>query len=200
MKRLMKNIRPAVTLLAVFTVICGGLYPIFCTYLLQALFPEQANGSIIKDGDGKILGSELIGQNFTANKYFWGRVSATQSHPYNAAVSGGSNLGSNNPALIKAWEERVKSLKKADPKKQMPIPADLVMASGSGLDPHISPAAAEYQIARVAQARGMKEDEVRRLIEKYSQGRQLGFLGEPVVNVLLLNLALDGKIQSSIHE
>src|SRR5262245_32814481 len=172
--------------LAVFTIITGIAYPLVVTGIAQVAFPEQANGSLITK-DGKVLGSRLIGQAFSDPKYFWSRPSATSPQPYNGASSSGSNLGPTNPALKEAVESRIKDLGGAKP-----VPADLVTASGSGLDPHISPAAAEYQIPRISKARGIPEERLRELVQKYTEGRQLGGLGEPRVNVLELNLALDG--------
>jgi K+-transporting ATPase ATPase C chain len=186
------HLRPALFLFVLFTVLCGTIYPAVTTLIIQALFPEKAEGSFIVK-DGKVLGSELLGQNFTDPKYFWGRLSAT-TPVYNAANSSGSNLGAANPALLDAVKGRIAALKKADPVNTKPIPADLVTASASGLDPHISPAAAEYQAQRVAKARGMTVTAVQGYIQKYTQERQFGFLGEPTVNVLMLNLALDGKL------
>ncbi len=185
------QLRPAITMLALFTLITGILYPLTVTGLAQILFPHQANGSLIVI-DGKTYGSELIGQQFDDPKYFWGRPSAAG---YNAAASSGSNYGPLNPLLEEVVKARIEALKVADPNNPLPIPVDLVTASASGLDPHISIAAALYQVRRVAAARGWSEAQVRSLVEKYSEGRQFGFLGEPRVNVLLLNLALDG-IQS----
>lgn len=192
-----KQLRPALVSLAICTLITGVLYPLLVTGLAQVIFPYQANGSIIMK-DGKAVGSALIGQQFDDAKYFWGRLSATSTFPYNAynaaALTGssGSNYGPLNPALLDAVKGRVDALKAADPSNTAPIPVDLVTASGSGLDPHISIAAALYQIHRVAQTRGLSEDAIRTLVDKYTEGRQFGFLGEPVVNVLKLNLALDG--------
>jgi len=194
MKTITETLRPTVVSLAFFTVLFGGVYPLISTSALQSMFHSQAEGSLIIGKNGAPLGSELIGQPFSDPKYFWGRISATSPYAYNAASSGGSNLGSNNPALMDAVKGRVTALKAADPANAKPIPVDLVTSSGSGLDPHISPAAAEYQLARVAKARGMSEAEVLKLVEKYTEGRQLGMLGEPTVNFFKLNLALDGKI------
>ncbi len=194
MKTMFETLRPTVASLALFTVLCGVAYPVLSTAALQTLFASQAQGSLIIGKDGKALGSELIGQNFSDPKYFWGRLSATSPYAYNAINSGGSNFGSNNPALMDAVKARVEALKAADPTNTKLIPVDLVTSSGSGLDPHISPAAAEYQLARVAKARGLSEENIKKLVEKYTEGRQLGVLGEPTVNVLKLNLALDGKI------
>lgn len=182
------QLRPALAIFALLTVITGVIYPLVVTGISQALFPYQANGSLIMV-DGKAIGSELIGQQFDDPKYFWGRPSATG---YNAAASSGSNYGPMNPALMDMVQARIDALNAADPENTLPIPVDLVTASGSGLDPHISVAAALYQVHRVASARGLNEADVQSLVEKYTEGRQFGFLGEPRVNVLLLNLALDG--------
>jgi K+-transporting ATPase ATPase C chain len=182
------QLRPAFFMLLIFTVITGLIYPLAVTGIAQVVFPHQANGSLIMAEGGKAFGSELIGQQFDAPKYFWGRPSATG---YNAAASSGSNYGPMNPALIEAVQVRVDALKAADPDNTLPIPVDLVTASASGLDPHISVAAALYQVHRVAQARGLSEEAVKTLVGKYTEGRQIGFLGESRVNVLKLNLALD---------
>src|ERR1700722_19348634 len=184
-----QTIRISVLLFIFLTLLLGVVYPAVVTGIAQVIFPHQANGSLITGKDGKVLGSELIGQNFSDPKYFWSRLSATTPGPYNAASSNGSNYGVNNPALHDAVKGRVDALRKADPDNKAPIPVDLVTASGSGLDPHISLAAANYQIARVAKARGLQYDVVKELVAQHSQGRFLGILGEPVVNVLTLNLA-----------
>jgi K+-transporting ATPase ATPase C chain len=189
--------RPAIVALVVLTLITGIIYPLIVTGFAQVMFPYQANGSIMLGKDGKPLGSELIGQQFDDPKYFWGRLSATGPVPYTAfnadklTGSSGSNYGPLNPALKDAVQARIDALKAADPGNTAPIPVDLVTASGSGLDPHISPAAATYQVSRVAKARGLDEAKVRALVAQYTEGRQLGFLGESHVNVLELNLALD---------
>jgi K+-transporting ATPase ATPase C chain len=183
-------IRPAVTLFILLSIITGLIYPLLVTGIGQALFPQQAAGSLI-ERDGKLVGSRLIGQHFTDPKYFWGRPSATGPYPYNAAASGGSNLGPLNPALKEAVESRVSVLRAADPGNAAPVPVDLVTASASGLDPHISPAAAEYQVMRVARARGLAPETVRNLVTQQTENRQWGIFGEPRVNVLELNLALD---------
>ncbi len=183
-------VRPAVTLFILLSAITGLLYPLLVTGIGQTLFPAQTAGNLI-ERDGKPIGSSLIGQNFTDPKYFWGRPSATAPDPYNAAASGGSNLGPLNPALKEAVESRLKALRAADPGNTGPVPVDLVTASASGLDPHISPAAAEYQTARVARARGLTPDVVRTLTAQHTENRQWGVFGEPRVNVLELNLALD---------
>ena len=182
-------LKPALLMLLVLTLITGVAYPLLVTGIAQLVFPKQANGSLIYQ-DGKPVGSALIGQPFDDPKYFWSRLSATGPFPYNAAASSGSNFGSTNPALLNAVQARVAALREADPNNTQPIPVDLVTASGSGLDPHLSPAAALYQVPRVARARNLEESAVRRLVEKHLEGRQLGFLGEPRVNVLKLNLAL----------
>jgi K+-transporting ATPase ATPase C chain len=193
---MLKQLRPAFVSLLLLTLITGVIYPLVVTGIAQVAFPSQANGSLIIK-DGKAIGSELIGQSFDAPKYFWGRLSATGTFPYNAfnaenlTASSGSNYGPLNPALIQMVQARIDALKAADPANTAPIPVDLVTASGSGLDPHISVAAALYQISRVAKARGMSQDAVRALVDTYTEGRQFGFLGEPRVNVLELNLALD---------
>ena len=185
------QIRASIIMLVVLTVITGLLYPLAVTALAQVLFPGQANGSLIMK-NGQPIGSTLIGQPFDDPKYFWGRLSATGPVPYNAAASSGSNLGPTNPALITEVQGRIDALKAADPSNTQPIPVDLVTSSGSGLDPNISPAAADYQVARVARVRGLDEATVQQLVDRYTQGRDLGILGEPRVNVLELNLALDG--------
>jgi K+-transporting ATPase ATPase C chain len=197
MKTLISQLRPALVALAILTIITGVIYPLVVTGIAQVIFPYQANGSIMLGKDGKPLGSELIGQQFDAPKYFWGRLSATGPVPYTAfnadklTGSSGSNYGPLNPALKDAVQARIDALKAADPGNTTAIPVDLVTASGSGLDPHISPAAADYQVSRVAQARGLDQARVRELVAQHTEGRQLGFLGEPRVNVLELNLALD---------
>ena len=183
-------LRPALTLLALFTVLTGVLYPLLVTAVAQAAFPERANGSLIREGE-RAVGSELVGQPFDDPRYFWGRPSATPSHPYNAAASSGSNLGPTNPALRDAVSARITALREADPSNAAPIPVDLVTTSGSGLDPHISPAAAHFQVARVARARALDEARVRSVVDAHVEGRVLAVLGEPRVNVLRLNLALD---------
>jgi K+-transporting ATPase ATPase C chain len=177
-------------MLAVLTVLTGLLYPAVMTGLAQVVFNHRSNGSII-ESNGSAVGSELIGQPFNDPKYFWGRLSATGPFPYNASASSGSNLGPLNPALRDAAQARIDALIAADPGNTQPVPVDLVTASGSGLDPHISIAAAEYQIPRVARVRGLSEDTVRMFVERHTEGRQFGILGEPRVNVLKLNLALD---------
>jgi K+-transporting ATPase ATPase C chain len=187
----MRQLRPALVSLALFTVLTGILYPLLVTAVAQVLFPAQANGSLLVR-DGSAVGSRLIGQPFDDPKYFWGRLSATAPAAYNGAASSGSNLGPLSEALLAAVRGRIAALESADPGNTLPIPADLVTASGSGLDPHISPEAAHYQVARVARARGLSKDAVEVLVARYTRGRQLGFLGDPVVEVLPLNLALDG--------
>jgi len=184
------QIRPALTMLLLLTVLTGLVYPLAVTGLAQLLFPDQANGSLIVR-EGRVIGSRLIGQYFDKPEYFWSRPSATAPFPYNAAASGGSNLGPTNPVLIEAVNARVAALRAADPGNDLPIPVDLVTASGSGLDPHISPAAAQYQAKRVARARSLDESTVQTLVAQHTEGRQFGLLGERRVNVLQLNLALD---------
>jgi K+-transporting ATPase ATPase C chain len=185
-------LRPALTSLILFTLITGVAYPLVVTGIAQVVFPFQANGSLIVK-DGKVVGSALIGQPFDEPKYFWGRPSGTSPFGYNAVASSGSNLSPTNPALVSAVQGRVEALRAADPGNTAPVPVDLVTASGSGLDPHISPAAALYQVSRVARERKLAPDAVRALVERNTDGRFLGLLGEPRVNVLALNLALDGR-------
>jgi len=187
---MLNELKPALALLALLTVVTGGLYPIVVTGVAQGVFPHEANGSLIEQ-DGKVVGSELVGQPFSDPKYFWSRPSATGPVPYNAGASSGSNQGSLNPALADAVKARMDALKAADPENTAPIPVDLVTASGSGLDPHISPAAAEYQVGRVARARSLEPGAVRALVAAHTEARQLGGLGESRVNVLKLNLALE---------
>lgn len=182
--------RPAVSLFVLLSVVTGIAYPLAVTGIAKITFPVQAGGSLIIKV-GKPVGSALIGQNFTDPKYFWGRPSATSPQPYNASASGGSNLGPLNPALTDAVKGRIDTLKAADPDNNNPVPADLVTASASGLDPHISPAAAEYQVSRVAKARGLPAEKLTALIAQHTEGRQWGLFGEPRVNVLKLDLALD---------
>jgi len=185
------HLKPAFYMLIVWTVITGVIYPALVSGLAKLFFADAANGSVIAGATGQTRGSRLIGQPFTDPKYFWGRPSATAPFPYNAGASSGSNQGPTNPALIDAVTARVKALRAADPARTAPVPVELVTASGSGLDPHISPAAAEYQIGRVARARNLPAETVRDLVIRHTEGRQFGVLGEPRVNVLMLNLALD---------
>ena len=181
---------PAVRMLVVLSVLTGVVYPYLITGVAQVAFPRAANGSLMQQ-DGKALGSSLIGQPFDDPKYFWGRPSATSPMPYNAGASSGSNQGPRNPALADAVKDRIKALADADPDSKPPVPVDLVTASGSGLDPDIGVAAALYQVHRVAKARGVPEDKVRALVDAGTRERTFGVLGEPRVNVLELNLALD---------
>jgi K+-transporting ATPase ATPase C chain len=185
-------IRPALVLFGALSLLCGALYPAAVTAIGRVAFPHQADGSLLEAG-GKTVGSGLLGQPFSQPGYFWGRPSATTPMPANAAGSGGSNLGPTNPALVDAVRQRVDALRRADPGNHAAIPVDLVTASASGLDPDISVAGAEYQAARVAAARHLPVQQVRNLIDAHRQAPLLGFLGEPRVNVLALNLALDGK-------
>lgn len=187
---MLSNLRASVLMLSLLTVITGVLYPALVTGIAAVCFPHERGGSMISL-DGKLAGSSLVGQPFDDPKYFWSRPSATASIPYNAAASSGSNVGPSNPALVEAVKARVEALRSADPQSTAEVPVDLVTASGSGLDPQISPAAAEYQVARVARARGLSEAQVRELVRAHIHGRQLGILGEPGVNVLALNLALE---------
>jgi len=182
---------PAFRMLIALTVVTGIAYPLIVTGIARVAFPHAADGSLIVV-NGKSIGSELIGQPFDDPKYFWSRPSATSPQPYNGASSGASNQGQRNPALADAVKDRIKALRDADPDNKAPVPIDLVTASGSGLDPHISVAAAEYQVGRVAKTRALPEEQVRALVRKFTEGRTFGVLGEPRVNVLALNLALDG--------
>lgn len=187
----MKNLRPLLSIFVILSLITGLLYPLLVTALSTTLFPTQSAGSLIYHNN-QLVGSSLIGQSFSSPNYFWGRPSATAEYPNNALASGGSNLGPTNPALNNAVAERIAKLKAAHPQQSGAIPLDLVSASGSGLDPHISPAAAAYQADRVAQARNISLAEVQQLIKRYTEAPQWGLIGEARVNVLLLNLALDG--------
>jgi len=190
------QIRPAIVSLILLTILTGAVYPAVVTLVAKVVFPHQADGSLIIR-DGKAVGSELIGQSFSDPKYFWGRLSATSPVPYTAfnadagTSASGSNYGPSNPALIDAAKARIDALKAADPTNMAPIPVDLVTASASGLDPHISPAAAQYQAARVARARNMSLADIQKMIDRHTENRTFGVLGEPRVNVLQLNLALD---------
>ena len=186
------HIRPAIVVLVLLSAVTGLAYPALVTVIAQVVFPTQANGSLIVR-NGKVMGSRLIGQPFDDPRYFWGRPSATGPFPYNAASSSGSNLGPTNLDLTTAVAQRVETLRAADPGNTASVPVDLVTASGSGLDPHISPAGALYQIGRVARARNVDQASVRRLVEQHTEGRPLGLLGEPRINVLTLNLALDAE-------
>lgn len=190
---LLQHFRKAVIIMVLMTVIMGFLYPLAVTGIAQLVFPEKANGSFL-DRDGRRVGSELIGQPFSTPRYFWSRPSATGPFAYNAGASSGSNYGPLNPALLDGARKRIKDLKEADPKNTQPIPVDLVTASGSGLDPHISVAAALYQVPRVARIRNVSEEKIRSIVNQHTEARQFGFLGEPRVNVLKLNLALDENV------
>ena len=187
-------LRPTLVLFTALTVLTGVVYPLVVTGVGQAAFPKEAAGSLVLR-DGKPVGSELIGQNFSDPKHFWGRPSATGPQPYNGTASGGSNQGPLNPALVDAVKARIQALRDADPGNTAPVPVDLVTASASGLDPHISPAAARFQVARVAKARGLEAAKLQALVDQQVEAPLLGFLGEPRVNVLQLNLALDAGLQ-----
>jgi K+-transporting ATPase ATPase C chain len=193
----LKDLRTSAILILIFTVTTGLLYPLLVTGIAQVVFPARANGSLIVL-TGKPIGSDLIGQPFNEPRYFWSRPSATSTFPYNASASSGSNQGPLNPALLAAVRQRVRDLKAADPLNTQPIPVDLVTASASGLDPHISVLAALYQVPRVARTRGLSEERVRALVHERTEGRQFGILGEPRVNVLLLNIALDGELTNNV--
>lgn len=194
---MISTLRPALVLLALLTVLTGLVYPALVTGVAQALVPWQANGSLIVGADGEVLGSHLVGQAFDDPGYFWSRPSATSARPYDAAASSGSNAGPTSPALAEAIAARVAALHAVDPGNDAPIPVDLVTASGSGLDPDLSPAAALYQVPRVARVRRLAEADVRALVTAHVEGRTLGILGEPRVNVLALNLALDALSRPS---
>jgi len=187
---MLRSFKEAILMLVALTLVTGVVYPLLVTGIAKAVFPGQAEGSLI-ERNGKVVGSALIGQPFSDPKYFWSRPSATAPMPYNAGASSGSNQGPLNPALADAVKGRIEALRSADPDNKAPVPVDLVTASASGLDPHISPAAAEFQVARIVKVRGVDPAKVRALVAEHTDGRQLGFLGEPRVNVLELNLALD---------
>jgi K+-transporting ATPase ATPase C chain len=189
---MLAQLRPAIMVLVLLTLVTGVAYPLLVTGIAQAVFPFQAQGSLVVK-EGKVVGSALIGQPFDDPKYFWSRPSATSPFADNAGASSGSNLSPTNPDLVKAVQGRVDALRAADPGNTSPVPVDLVTASGSGLDPHISPAAALYQVSRVSRARKLDPAAVRQLVDQHTEGRTLGFLGEPRVNVLALNLALDKR-------
>jgi K+-transporting ATPase ATPase C chain len=191
---MLKMLRQSLVVLVALTVITGIIYPLAVTGIARGVFPHKATGSLITE-NGKAVGSALIGQPFSDPKYFWSRPSATSPEPYNGAASSGSNLGPTNPALLKAIQERVAALRAADPGNTQPVPIDLVTSSASGLDPDISPAAAEYQVARVAKARAMTEDAVRALVARHTTQALFGFIGAPAVRVLELNLDLDGLVR-----
>lgn len=189
----MQEIRPALILFLLLTVLTGVVYPGVVTLVARTFFADQAGGSLL-ESDGQVVGSRLLGQPFSGPQYFWSRPSATGPHPYNGAASGGSNQGPINPALETAVRDRVAALRLADPDNTAPVPVDLVTASASGLDPHLSPAAAEYQVNRVARARGVPADDVRQLVREATRERTLGIFGEARVNVLELNLSLDSRL------
>ncbi len=194
---MLAQLRCAIVLFTLLSLLTGAVYPAVVTLIAQTCFPYAANGSVT-EVDGRAIGSDLIGQSFISPKYFWGRPSATSPSPYNSASSSGSNLGPTNPDLITAVEDRVKKLRQADPRQDgRPVPVDLVTCSASGLDPHISPAAADYQIPRVAKARNLSEAELAQFVANATESRTLGIFGEPRVNVLRLNLALDGAASKS---
>ena len=189
---MLRELRTVVVMFFLLAVVTGLVYPLLVTVVAQLAFPHQANGSLIREND-KLVGSELLGQSFEEPKYFWGRPSATSAFANDASASTGSNFGPTNPAQLDAVKNRLKAIRKAQPDQTGPAPVELVTASASGLDPHISPAAAEYQAQRVATARGISVDQVRKLVTEHTEGRTLGLLGEPRVNVLLLNLSLDAQ-------
>lgn len=183
-------VKPALILFTLLTLLTGVVYPLFVTVVTQCLFPRQANGSLITDDTGRAAGSELIGQHFGNPAFFWGRPSATSTYPYNAAASGGSNLSTTNPSLLKSVTQRIDALHAADPENKADIPADLVTASASGLDPHITPAAASYQIERIAKVRHIDPEKLRKLVSSHTEQRQWMIFGEPRVNVMVINRAL----------
>lgn len=195
-KQMHNYLRPILVFLGLFTLLTGAIYPLLVTAVSQTIFPHQANGSLIEQ-DGLVVGSELIGQPFDDPAYFWGRPSLTQPYPYNAAASAGSTVAPSNPALTERIAARISALEAAHPASTQPIPVDLVTASGSGLDPHISLAAVEYQLERVARVRGMDTAVVRQLVTEHTENRVFGLLGEPRVNVFLLNRALDALDNSN---
>jgi potassium-transporting ATPase KdpC subunit len=192
---MLSNLKPAVLMLLLLTLLTGVIYPALVTVFAQVYYADKANGSLIKDQQGNLIGSQLIGQPFSDPSYFWGRASATSPYPYNASASSGSNLAPTNPALVDAVKGRIDALQAVDPENiknnKPPVPVDLITASGSGLDPHISPAAADYQIGRIAMIRNIAPEKLRDLVQSHTEGRQWGVFGEPRVNVLTLNLALD---------
>ena len=187
---MMSYFKPALILFILMTLLTGVAYPFLVTGLAQLIFPQQANGSLITNDSGNVVGSQLIGQAFSNPSYFWGRPSATSPYPYNAGASSGSNLGPTNPALVNVVKARITALQTADPDNKSAIPVDLITASASGLDPHISPAAADYQVSRIAKLRNIAPEKLRELVKTHTEGRQWGLFGEPRVNVLSLNLAL----------
>jgi K+-transporting ATPase ATPase C chain len=195
---MLKILRQSLVVLVALTVITGIIYPLAVTGIARGVFPHKASGSLITQ-KGTAVGSSLIGQPFSDPKYFWSRPSATSPEPYNGAASSGSNLGPTNPALLKAIQQRIAALRAADPGNTQPVPIDLVTSSASGLDPNISPAAAYYQAGRVARARSLSLTDVEALIARFTEGRQLGVLGDPRVNVVQLNLALDSLAKSSLR-
>ncbi len=189
---MLRELRTVAAIFLLLTLVTGIAYPLLVTAVAQIVFPHQANGSLIVRGD-KLIGSELLGQGFSDPKYFWGRPSASAAFPYDASSSSGSNYGPTNPAQLEAVRTRLDAIRKSQPEQSGPVPIELVTASASGLDPHISPAAAEYQVGRVAAARSIGPEQVRNLVNEFTEGRTLGVLGEPRVNVLQLNLALDAR-------
>ncbi len=194
------QLRPALVVFALLTLVTGVAYPLFIALTAQVIFPHQANGSLLRNSQGKAIGSELIAQPFDAPHYFWARPSATSPFSNNATASSGSNLGPTSPDLLKALGERIEAIRAAHPDQKGPAPADLVTTSASGLDPHISPAAAEYQANRVAAARNVKPEEMRKLIAAHTEARTLGVLGEPRVNVLTLNVELDRRFPMPVGQ
>lgn len=188
---MLSYLKPAAIMLLLMTLLTGAIYPALVTVFAKIIYADKANGSLIKDQQGNLHGSQLIGQSFNDPKYFWGRASATSPYSYNAGASSGSNLGPTNPALVDTVKARIAALQAVDPDNKTPVPVDLITASASGLDPHISPAAVEYQVNRIARTRNIDSEKLRELVQAHTENRQWGLFGEPRVNILKLNLALD---------